>query len=188
MKKSTEDGLIQSIAAGHDEKIVEVYDQYKKQFVNWAQRNHKLSEEDALDIFQDTIVVFYKKIRSHQLQSVEHTIRTYLYSIAKNIMLNNFRDKERHHLPVENFDEFGHPGQSEENEHLEDIRHRVRNLMSKIGNPCYQLLKLYYYDGYSMEAIAREIGSKNANVVKAQKARCINELKRMIERHKERIK
>ena len=75
-----------------------------------------------------------------------------------------------------------------ESEIFDGIKHEAKEYidqkMKELGEPCYSLLKLFYYNGYSFEAIAREIRSKNANVVKSTKIKMYCLLK---ESHKKKV-
>ena len=56
---------------------------------SYIQKNNG-TEEDAADIFQDAIVVFYEKVRLNQFQ-LTSTIRTYIYSVCRHLWLNKLR-------------------------------------------------------------------------------------------------
>ena len=56
----------------------------------------------------------------------------------------------------------------------------VARLMETIGEPCKSILELFYFRGFSMEAIAERLQYKNENVVKTQKLRCLTSLKNMV--------
>ena len=49
-----------------------------------------------------------------------------------------------------------------------------------MGEPCRSILKLFYFDRFAMDAIAARLGYKNEHVVKSQKLRCFNTLKKMV--------
>ena len=63
---------------------------------------------------------------------------------------------------------------------LNERKRIMAETLSKLDEPCHSILKLFYFDSYSMEAIATALNYKNADVVKSQKLRCINELRERI--------
>ena len=64
---------------------------------------------------------------------------------------------------------------------LSDREETLIRLLRHLGEPCHSILKLFYFDSFSMESIANRLGYKNEHVAKAQKRRCIKELKSQAE-------
>ena len=50
------------------------------------------NEEDAEDIFQDSLIVIFKKIRDNQLE-LSSSFRTYLYSVSRNLWLQKLNKR-----------------------------------------------------------------------------------------------
>ena len=59
----------------------------------------------------------------------------------------------------------------------------MARLLNKLGEPCQQLLTLFYFNNYTMESIAETMGYKNDKVAKSQKVRCLKELKKEAQLH-----
>lgn len=172
--------IIKSIREGDYREIDIIYDQYKKDFIRWAMRKFPVTKDDALDIFQDTMIAFLKNIRKGKIEKFEYSVKSYLYAIGRNLLINKVKFEKRYdnEIDEENAEKIAQQGllfsdKAEPNSQLVD------QLLNKLGEPCYTILKLFYYHNYSLESIAREIGSKSENVARAQKARCIKSLKDM---------
>jgi DNA-directed RNA polymerase specialized sigma24 family protein len=75
----------------------------------------------------------------------------------------------------------------EESEWLENEMKlvKVEAVLSKIGKQCQDILKLFYGGKMSMEDIAKEVGLRNDKVVKAQKYRCIQKAKELLQTENE---
>lgn len=58
----------------------------------------------------------------------------------------------------------------------EQLNSLLRKAMRSLGEQCRRLLRLYYFDGKSINAIAEGLGEK-ANTVAVRKKRCIDELR-----------
>ncbi len=58
----------------------------------------------------------------------------------------------------------------------------LRKYFKQLGEKCQQVLTLFYYRGLNIEEIVKQAGYNNANVVKAQKSRCLKTLKQLIKR------
>lgn len=174
-----DNNIIKNIRNGDYKEVVTFYDRYKKDFVRWAIRKFSVTKDDALDIFQDTMIALLKNIRKGKIEKFDYSVKAYFYAIGKNLLLNKVKfekryDNEIDESTVEKIAQvLVFPDKVEHNTQLID------QLLNKLGEPCYTILKLFYYHNYSLESIAREIGSKRANVARSQKARCIKSLKDM---------
>lgn len=161
--------------------IDEVYNEYKRSFIKWVIFNYPIDEAAALDIFQDTIIGFYKNIVSGKLNEMRYSVKTYLFSIGKNLIMNKLRYDKRFENSLESFDLIVSPEPVSFADISDETKLFIDRKIKELGEPCYSLLKLFYYNGYSLEAIAREIKSKNQNVVKAQKSRCLTALRNLFQ-------
>lgn len=78
-------------------EIVEWVDKYTSDLYNWAY--HKTSNaEIAQDLVQDTFVVAVEKIDSFQRKS---SVKTWLFSILNNKIVDFYRKKSKSHVSVE---------------------------------------------------------------------------------------
>lgn len=176
----TEDqALIQQIKSGDEASLVKIYKEHRPAFLQWAQSSYRIDEEKAADTFQDAVVCLYRNIVQGKLESLTSSLKTYLFAIGKNII----RKKLQQPVALES-DELW----MVENLHAEpvdqfasnDRQRLVARLMNTIGEPCKSILELFYFRGFSMEAIATRLKYKNENVVKTQKLRCLTNLKNMV--------
>jgi RNA polymerase sigma factor (sigma-70 family) len=56
----------------------------------------------------------------------------------------------------------------------------VQKAMEQIGNPCRDLLLLFYWEEQSMEEIAVKLGFANADTVKSKKYQCKKSLEHLL--------
>lgn len=178
--ENIDNNIIKSIRDGDYKEVVTFYDLYKKDFVRWAISKFPVTKDDALDIFQDTMIALIKNIRKGKIEKFDYSVKSYIYAIGRNLLLNKVKFEKRYDNEIDEStaekiaqEVLVFPDKAEHNTQLID------QLLYKLGEPCYTILKLFYYHNYSLESIAREIGSKTANVARAQKARCIKTLKDM---------
>lgn len=156
-----------------------IYRTYKDPFFDWARFNFSLSDEEIKDVFQDTIIGFHQNFSSGRVEKIEFSTKTYLFAIGKNLILNKIKYNRRFDKDRVEF-ELQLPGEITESTVIkETAKDFIEKKIEELGEPCRTILKLYYYAGYSLEAIRREIKSKNPNVVKAQKSRCMRMLKNL---------
>ena len=173
--------LIERIKGNEGEQCLEeIYRDYRNEFILWAVRHHSCGMEEAKDVFQQSVIIFYENIRFGKVTEITTKVKTYLFSIGKNKMLELMRQRNKHQ-----------PGFNDQvvqehdylyNEYDEDYEAKLRNVeasLTKLGDPCKSILMQYYYDRKSMVEIAETMEYKNSDTVKNLKYKCIQRLKQI---------
>lgn len=131
------------------------------------------STTNAEDIFQEALLIYTRRCSSDDF---ELTVEPYHYvkSTCKLLWYNQSRKEGKRNTDQE-FDDF----QDEQDDWMQkEMRlQRIEHAISKIGQQCQELLKLFYGKGWNMSDIAQKMGLRNDKVAKAQKYRCINKVK-----------
>ena len=174
--------IIQQIKQGNEDALVKIYVKYKTEFIGWAVRKFNLNHEECEDIYQDAILVFRNNIVSDRLVELNSSVKTYLFAVAKNIALKRINRSSRQlsnevveiEPTTEKSDSIDFIIASNERQAL------IAGMIEKLKEPNRSILKMYYYQNLSMSEIAEKLNYKNDKVVKAQKVRCMNELKKMV--------
>jgi RNA polymerase sigma factor (sigma-70 family) len=135
------------------------------------------SEEQARDIFQDAMVVFYRKLQDDTFE-LTCKIQTFLYSVSRNLWLNELKSR----IVIAPQEEI--KDSSEEDIEVEDndVRGRVAILnasLQNLGEPCATILKYYYVENLSMQEISKRMSYTNAENAKNQKYKCLVRLKKL---------
>ena len=131
--------------------------------------------DDASDIFQETLIIIFEKIRDKKLP-VSCSLKTYIYSVARNQWLKRLVYKKRN-VQIRNFEEFIIV-EDDGSDFSSEID--LKSLFNEIGEACRKLLILFYYRRKSMEEISVTLNYSNADTAKNQKYKCIQRLKKMI--------
>lgn len=132
------------------------------------------SFDDAKDIFQDSLIIFYEKSVNRNL-SVALSNEAYIVGIAKHLWIKKFKFNHRSlsfdslekqiRLPRDYFD-------------IEITRtNRLLNLLEIGGKRCLDLLRSIYYDKLSMSEVSRLHGLSNPHSASVQKYKCIEKIK-----------
>lgn len=173
--------LFQSIKNREEAGLVELYKLHRQEFIKWAWQQYKMESDDAADVFQDTIITLRRNIVTGRLVELTSTLKTYLFAVGKNLALSKLKQNKKWYTNPDLL-ELQEDGSESVTEMLElnDRQMWVKSFLAKLGEPCISILRLYYYQSYSMEAIASTLGYKNENVVKSQKVRCIKALKEQV--------
>lgn len=131
------------------------------------------NEEEAKDIFQESIVIFYNKAIQPEFK-LTSAISTYLYSVSHNLWMKYIRDVKNKEVSgadsVElEADDFGLA------EHLEQEKKFsiIKKVISQVGDRCMEILQKYYYQRMSMKEIAVDMGYNTDKIAKNQKYKCL---------------
>jgi RNA polymerase sigma factor (sigma-70 family) len=172
--------IIEEIKNGNKKELAGIYKAYRNEFVSWATGHFQCSREEARDIYQATIITFYDNIMRERLQQLNGSVKTYLFAIGKNKILELRRADKKFDLnidvqQVDLVDEPDHEVQwNEKNLEL------VRRCLEKLGEPCRTMLELYYYHDTGLEALAEMLHYKNSDTVKNLKSRCLMRLRDLV--------
>lgn len=178
-----EKDIISKIRNNQEEVVVDLYNKYKEEFVKWSGHKFQINQDDALDIFQDAMISFYESIKEGKLTQINHTVKTYLFAVGKNLIYNKLKFEQRFDQQADPNDQVTITNTATTSIEATDRHRFMIDQLEQLGEPCYSILKLFFYDSFSMEAIAHNLNYKNADVVKSQKLRCINELKKRVRQH-----
>lgn len=173
--------LIEEIKSRDSEKSLEkIYSDYRNEFMLWAIRNHECSMDEAKDVFQQSVIIFYENIKSGKLTQLTTKVKTYLFSIGKNKILELIRAKNKQQgqyydqVYMDN-DYLYH----EADEEYEVKLMNVENCLIKMGHPCKRILEQYYYHRKSMMEISEIMDYKNSDTVKNLKYKCLQKLRQI---------
>lgn len=183
MKPDTnERPLLEGLAASDKRAVERIY----RENFNMVQAlviNNNGSADDAKDIFQETIIVLYEKVRAGGFE-LNCQIRTFIYSVARRLWLKRLQQQNRYSAPGDNME----PVVAVE-EDLEDHEQRnaefemMEKAINNLGEPCKSLLEAYYLQKQSMQTIAANFGYTNADNAKNQKYKCLMRLKKIFFTH-----
>ena len=171
--------LLDAIRNGDEEALVELFRQNRRPVTSLVTRNQG-SEDDAEDVFQEAMVVLWERVRSGSFE-YQAKLSTFIYATAKNIW---FRRLARHRRELHTSEEALDVATSDATP-LEELEQNERVLavqkaMEQMGNPCRDLLLLFYWEERSMEEIAVKLGFANADTVKSKKYQCKKSLELLV--------
>lgn len=163
--------VLQLIKKGDESALEFLYKKHYRMMAKLVMRNSG-NEDDAKDIFQDALVIFWQKVANNQLE-LTSKISTYLYSVCQNLWRKELDRKARHTTEEADVADSFDPDRKER---VEIIDKCLKNL----GETCRNVLTLYYFDRLSMSDIAIKLGFANADTAKTKKYKCKQELDKMI--------
>ena len=143
--------------------------------------NNSGSRDDASDIFQEVIIAFVNLVRNGRFRG-ESSIRTFLYSLTRNIWLNELKKRGRAKTREMNYEKLGEREERAIHSSLEtrQLNHRLMEVLSVLGESCKKILVLYYYENKSMKEILASSDYENEQVVRNKKYKCLKKLEELI--------
>lgn len=134
------------------------------------------SKEEALDIFQEGLILLYQKSITDSVVVVEG----FLIKSCKYLWQNELRKKKVR------------LGDSEKSETLiqddselelliekENKLNQIEEIVKQISEKCQQIFELFYFKSMSMTQIAKRIGYKSVQSAKVQKYKCMEQARNL---------
>jgi RNA polymerase sigma factor (sigma-70 family) len=170
--------LLEGIAAEDKVSIEQLYKQHYNMVQSMVVTNGG-SKDDAADLFQETIIVLYEKIKAGNFE-LTCLLKTFLYSVARRLWLKKLQQQQRFTTQPDGLEEIV-PVEDEIEQHmkLQNDFAIMETALGKVGEPCKSLLQGYYLQKKDMNTLAAEFGYTNADNAKTQKYKCLVRLKKL---------
>ncbi len=185
MRKYADRDIIQGLIKRDNQVIQFIYDE------NFGMISHMIvnnsgSDDDAEDVFQEALIIIFKRLREQKDFDLSSNFSTYLYSVARLIWLKRLRENRKMEVTelkreMEEYIEFEEPPPVED----KDLRMAVyqRNL-KLIPEDCQKILTLTAKD-LSAKEIAEHLGFRSDSYVRKRRHFCKEFLVNRIKEDKE---
>lgn len=170
--------IIKELRKGNTKVFREVYNCFP--MIRKMVLKNSGDEEDAKDIFQNALIVFYKNVQKPEFE-LTSKISSYLYAICdKSWKKQLTRDKSRQHASIHDDAHESIEAEEAKIQPTKSLKEVIVELLEAIGEPCKTLLMLHEYQKISMQEIAEKMGYANAHSARNQKYKCIEKLKKQV--------
>jgi RNA polymerase sigma factor (sigma-70 family) len=157
---------------GGDEKTLEfLYKKYYRMMTKLVITNSG-TEEEARDVYQDALIVFWQKATSGNLV-LTSKISTYIYSICQNLWRKELDRKKR----LSNEEKDAAVSLDTDTAEREKI---IAQCIDQLGDTCKKVLTYYYFEEMSMQDIADKLGFANTDTAKTKKYKCKKKLDELV--------
>ena len=179
MKDQVDEPALLKGLANSDKKAVETIYQQNFNMVQSLIINNNGSSDDAKDIFQESMIVLYEKVRSGTFE-LNCQIKTFVYSVARRLWLKRLQQQNRFSSTSDNLEDLVPvENETEEHEKINAEFEIMEKALNNLGEPCKSLLEAYYLQKQNMQTIAANFGYTNAANAKTQKYKCLMRLKKI---------
>jgi DNA-directed RNA polymerase specialized sigma24 family protein len=128
---------------------------------------------EAKDIFQDALIIYYEKKNSQQ-EFLDNG--HYILGIAKNLWINKFREESRSVSLEESKTDI--PFKEEKEPDLNTGR--LMEILERSGRKCLDLLQSFYYQKLPLSEIATRFGFAGVRSATVQKYKCIEKVRETV--------
>ena len=165
--------LRQALLADRERALTQLYRQAFPAVRRLVQRQGG-SEQDAQDVFQDALVVFYEQLVGGALV-LTASASTYLVSIARHHWQHEQRRRAR--LPHETLPDDSDSFAAEESEAATEPALAMLDYVERLGVKCRNVLLSFYYFQQPLEQIAEANGYRSVRSATVQKFKCLERLR-----------
>ena len=161
---------------------------YKNQFpkISAMVTQNNGTIDDAKDLFQDGMVILVDKITWGKLEVMKCSAGTYFYSICQNLWYNRLRTMKKEKKFINDSWEDITVVSTEYYDEEPDNYEKVSHVISTLGNPCKELLELFYYKNIPWETIAILKNYASPASARNQKYKCLEKVKKQLSESLER--
>lgn len=175
MPAFSDDTLIDKLQKEESASFELLYNLYFTTIAGFIKQNSG-NDQDAEDIFQETIIVLLNKVRRPEFV-LTSSLKTYLFSISKNLWLKRLRDYKPAVLLTDDHILSETPDllpQQEEDTNIE----KVVTWLQKITIHCQRILKAIFYLNEPLDSLMIKMGWKNKHTATNQKYKCIEQMRK----------
>jgi RNA polymerase sigma factor (sigma-70 family) len=160
----------------HDKDVLTyIYESFYQQ-INFFVNTNSGTDEDAQDIYQEALIVIYKKINEESLTELDCSFNTYLYSVCKLLWLKQLernKIKTADKIEKEELQDFGEDMMDifEKDDRMSLYQKHYRML----SKDCQKVLRLTL-NKLSLKQVANIMGYKSQKYAKKKKYQCKEKL------------
>ncbi len=174
MTKYKVEDIIEGIRQNDVKILTYVYNTFYPQ-IKFLIINNSGSEDDAQDIFQEAIVVIYRKLTQNQLK-ISCTFKTYLYSVCRLLWLKQLeKTKNKKEISIERNDYIEIADTTEDFGDKAERNKLYQEYLIKLSKDCRKVLEMSF-DKVPYKKIAVIMGYKSDKYAKKRKYQCKEQL------------
>lgn len=163
-----------------DDAIRFLYSRYYEGLTQFVISNGG-NEQDADDIFQETVVAFIEMVRMGKFRQ-EASVKTILFTINRNTWYTEISKRGRQQARNKLFVAENHEVEKDVSEYISgrEARNTVLSVIEGLGAACKKILLLFYYENLSMKDILESTEYESEQVVRNKKYKCLKQLEQMM--------
>lgn len=171
--------ILKLLRSGDRSFYEEQYVLYKEEFTGYMIK--KGLQMDAVEqVYQDSFIQLFENVVTGKLVTLTSGLKTYLFGIGHYKMMEYFKSQGKYvNLDPDYIIKEENPLMFFNETSLTDQQQLLYKALGQIGKRCRQILELFYLNGLTIQEIVDVENYTNQNTVKAQKSRCLKQLKEL---------
>jgi len=173
MKSYNDEQILKGIMR-HDNLILQhIYKQYYYK-INYFVKKNSGNEEDANDIFQEAIIIIYRKIKENDLVFKTSSFEGYLFSVCRFLWLKQLHKRKIEKEKISETIPYQEDLYDENLVMLVEKNEKYglyQKHFSTLSTDCQKLLQLFF-EKVPLKEIARIMGYKGEKYAKKRKYKC----------------
>lgn len=178
MTKTLDQTYFEAIKKGDKQGIKEIYSTYLPRITSFILKNNG-TEDDAKDIFQEAIIVFFKKIKTGNF-TLTASFYTYLYGICRNLWFQKLQKNHKKTVTFSTEWEFKDDTDVEQIIQTEERHKLFRAKFRELSENCQKLLQLFF-QRTPMKEIVKIMGYGSLSYAKKRKFECKEKLVALVQ-------
>ncbi|HTF81353.1 MAG TPA: sigma-70 family RNA polymerase sigma factor [Cytophagales bacterium] len=164
--------VLDKIRKGQDDEVLKYL--YAKSFPSVKQlvMSNSGDADEAKDIFQDAILVFYRHVKTNKFDESQ-AVGGFIYTVSRNLWINYYtRIKIKKTELTSQQEEIEYEGNILSELISDEREAQVLQVFTQLGDRCKDLLINTVYHKLSMKEICDKMGFSNENSAKTQHYKC----------------
>ena len=141
--------------------------------INFFIKKNSGDDDDANDIFQEAIIIIYRKLKANELV-LDCTFETYLYSVCRFLWLKQLDKRKIEKQKIKDNHDYSEDIYDDSLEKVADLNERYKlyqKHFANLGKDCQKVLQMYF-DKVPLKNIAQMMGFKSEKYAKKRKFKC----------------
>jgi RNA polymerase sigma factor (sigma-70 family) len=174
----TDREVVLGILNNSEEALNRLYTGYFPMVLQFILNNNG-DEDDAKDVYQESIIILYSKIQGGDFE-LTSKLKTYIYSVSRRIWLKKLAQQSKKTNNVQEFEDvIAVEDDVELHEEKELQFDKMDSALQHLGEPCKTIIQDFYINNLSMQDISEKFGYTNTDNAKTQKYKCLQRLKKL---------
>lgn len=175
MKENRE--VVKLIKNAQDDKALSLlYKSVLPKVKNYVKRNNG-TEEEAKDIFQDAVIIFYKHVKLNKFDEERSDPAGFIFTVARNLYITLAKRKSRM-ISTETSDILLDAKVPDHTVIMitRERENMISELLGKAGERCREILFQTIFHKLSMKEVCEKFGFSNENAAKTANYKCKQKL------------
>jgi RNA polymerase sigma factor (sigma-70 family) len=174
----TDREVVLGILNNSEEALNKLYAGYYPMVLQFILNNNG-DEDDAKDVYQESIIVLYNKIKTGNFE-LSSKLKTYIYSVSRRIWLKKLAQHSKKTNNIADFEDVLIVDEDvERHEEIDMQFDKMKVALESLGEPCKTIIQDFYIHSLSMQDICEKFGYTNTDNAKTQKYKCLQRLKKL---------